>query len=174
MHAHLLPAAWPLVMRGASLLPVLVGRRSVAASVVGAAAGLAHARARDRDLAAHGAPSSARRIRTFAALPIDVCWPATPAAGAGRGGRVRRPGFALIVGRLSSEDRYKGHDLLIDVWPDVAKGRPDARLVVAGTGDDAARLRARAERRGWATRASSPARRRRPSSPRSIATARFW
>src|SRR5438034_7351972 len=53
-------------------------------------------------------------------------------------------GFALIVARMSSRDRYKGHDRLIDVWPAVRARVPDARLVVVGDGDDRARLEARA------------------------------
>ena len=52
--------------------------------------------------------------------------------------------FALIVGRLSAEERYKGHDLLIDLWPSVMAHVPGARLVIVGDGDDRARLQARA------------------------------
>src|SRR5262249_26087317 len=54
------------------------------------------------------------------------------------------PGFALIVGRMAAAERYKGHDLLLDVWPKVAAAVPDARMVVVGGGDDRARLEARA------------------------------
>ena len=52
-------------------------------------------------------------------------------------------GFVLIVGRLSSAERYKGHDALIDAWPAVLQAVPDARLIVAGDGDDRPRLEAR-------------------------------
>jgi phosphatidylinositol alpha-1,6-mannosyltransferase len=52
--------------------------------------------------------------------------------------------FALIVGRMAAAERYKGHDLLLDIWPKVVAEVPDARLVVAGDGDDRARLAARA------------------------------
>lgn len=52
--------------------------------------------------------------------------------------------FALTVGRMVAEERYKGHDLLLDVWPTVVDRVPAARLVVVGDGDDRARLHARA------------------------------
>ena len=60
-----------------------------------------------------------------------------------------RPGtFALIVGRMAAEERYKGHDLLIDIWPRVMAAVPGADLVVVGDGDDRARLEARAAHLG--------------------------
>jgi phosphatidylinositol alpha-1,6-mannosyltransferase len=49
-------------------------------------------------------------------------------------------GFALIVGRLSTEERYKGHEALIDAWPAVRASVAGARLVVVGDGDDRRRL----------------------------------
>ena len=52
--------------------------------------------------------------------------------------------FALIVGRLAGSERYKGHDVLIDLWPRIRDAVPDAHLVVAGDGDDRARLEAKA------------------------------
>lgn len=57
-------------------------------------------------------------------------------------------GFFLIAGRMSSAERYKGHDELIDAFSSVRDARPDARLVVAGGGDDAERLRSRAAAAG--------------------------
>ena len=51
----------------------------------------------------------------------------------------------LVVGRMSQGERYKGHDELIDVWPDVVAAVPDAELVIAGDGDDRARLESRAK-----------------------------
>ena len=53
-------------------------------------------------------------------------------------------GYALIVGRTAGMDRYKGHDELLEVWPEVRRRLPAARLVVAGSGSDLARLRAKA------------------------------
>jgi len=65
-----------------------------------------------------------------------------------RGARPARGSFALIVGRMAADERYKGHDLLIDVWPRVVAEAPGAALVVVGDGDDRARLEARASRVG--------------------------
>jgi len=47
----------------------------------------------------------------------------------------------LVVGRLASTERYKGHEQLLRAWPGVRARVPDARLVIAGDGDDAPRLR---------------------------------
>ena len=50
----------------------------------------------------------------------------------------------LIVGRMASEERLKGHDSMMDAWPDIRASVPDAKLVIVGTGDDEKRLRRRA------------------------------
>jgi glycosyltransferase involved in cell wall biosynthesis len=54
---------------------------------------------------------------------------------------------ALIVGRMASAERYKGHDLLIEVWPEVRRAVPGAELWIAGGGDDVPRLQALARAR---------------------------
>ena len=36
-------------------------------------------------------------------------------------GQLRSP-CAVIVGRMSANERYKGHDILLDAWPDVPGG----------------------------------------------------
>lgn len=59
-------------------------------------------------------------------------------------------GYALIVGRTAGKDRYKGHDELLEIWPEVRRSLPGARLVVAGSGSDLPRLRAKAAERGVA------------------------
>ncbi|HXU29413.1 MAG TPA: glycosyltransferase [Thermoanaerobaculia bacterium] len=61
-------------------------------------------------------------------------------------------GFALIVGRMASGERYKGHDELLEALPRVASQVADARLVVAGGGDDRPRLEAKAASLGVADR----------------------
>ncbi|MGC4080852.1 MAG: glycosyltransferase family 4 protein [Vicinamibacterales bacterium] len=58
------------------------------------------------------------------------------------------PHAVLVVGRMSSGERYKGHDQLIDAWPAVVARVPDAQLVIVGDGDDRARLTARAAAAG--------------------------
>jgi len=52
----------------------------------------------------------------------------------------------LVVGRMLNAERYKGHDELIDAWPRVVAKVPDAQLVIAGQGDDVARLKDKASR----------------------------
>jgi phosphatidyl-myo-inositol dimannoside synthase len=51
----------------------------------------------------------------------------------------------LVVGRMSSAERYKGHDELLDCWSAVLERIPDAQLVIAGSGDDLTRLRAKTQ-----------------------------
>ena len=48
----------------------------------------------------------------------------------------------LVVGRVSSAERYKGHDVLLAAWPLVRARVPSAQLIFAGGGDDVDRLRA--------------------------------
>jgi phosphatidylinositol alpha-1,6-mannosyltransferase len=73
-----------------------------------------------------------------------------PAEGAVDAGLLRRlgQGFLLIVGRMASGERYKGHEQLLEALPHL----PEARLVVAGDGDDRPRLAARAADLGLARR----------------------
>jgi len=54
------------------------------------------------------------------------------------------PHAVVIIGRMSSTERYKGHDQLILAWPRVLAEVPDASLVMVGRGDDVDRLRAKA------------------------------
>lgn len=57
---------------------------------------------------------------------------------------------ALIVGRMWSEERGKGHDALIEAWPAVLRRVPDAQLWIVGEGDDVPRLEALARERAIA------------------------
>ena len=52
--------------------------------------------------------------------------------------------YALIVGRTAGAEGYKGHDELLEVWSEVRRRLPGSRLVVAGSGSDLPRLRAKA------------------------------
>ena len=96
---------------------------------------------------------TARRFRdanhALATRPIRICH-----LGAAAGPptsdppRSADPPFALIVGRMAAAERYKGHDLLLALWPSVVAAAPEARLVVAGGGDDRARLEEKARALG--------------------------
>jgi glycosyltransferase involved in cell wall biosynthesis len=134
--------ALPLVVRGASLTSILVGieawrplRRLERVALSQAAHVVAiSAHTRERFLAAN--PSATGQ-------PIVVCHPAAPIRGELADGLVP-PGFALTVGRMSSDERYKGHDSLLEAWPRVVEQQPVARLVVVGDGDDRPRLEEKA------------------------------
>ena len=54
----------------------------------------------------------------------------------------------VIVGRMSSTERYKGHDELIECWPAVRQRIRDARLFCVGRGNDVERLRSKAAAAG--------------------------
>lgn len=64
---------------------------------------------------------------------------APPAELAARlGTRGRR--VILTVGRLSSQERYKGHDRVIEALPQIRNRHPDILYLIAGDGDDRDRL----------------------------------
>lgn len=46
----------------------------------------------------------------------------------------------LTVSRLSAEERYKGHDKIIAVLPEVLRQRPETTYLIVGDGDDRPRL----------------------------------
>jgi phosphatidylinositol alpha-1,6-mannosyltransferase len=50
----------------------------------------------------------------------------------------------LVLGRMASTERYKGHDAVIDAWPRILTAVPAAQLVIAGGGDDRERLERKA------------------------------
>ncbi|MDD5530184.1 MAG: glycosyltransferase family 4 protein [bacterium] len=52
-----------------------------------------------------------------------------------KGGMVRKS-IMLTVARMSKEERYKGHDIMIKILPEIIKKIPDVVWVVVGTGDD--------------------------------------
>ena len=53
------------------------------------------------------------------------------------------PPVGLIVGRMAASERLKGHDAVMDAWPEIRTAVPDAKLLIVGTGDDERRLRRR-------------------------------
>ncbi|MCH2172287.1 glycosyltransferase family 4 protein [Myxococcota bacterium] len=53
----------------------------------------------------------------------------------------------LIVGRVESIERGKGHETLIEAWPEILRRVPGAQLWVVGDGNDRARIEAEARRR---------------------------
>jgi glycosyltransferase involved in cell wall biosynthesis len=143
LHLRLAPVARLLARSGARLTIVLVGIE--AWRPLRALEGRALDNA-DRVFAI--STHTLRRFRAanpgFAGRAISVCHLGVGEAAAGpvTGEPVSGEGtpFALIVGRLSAGERYKGHDLLFHMWPRILALCPGVRLVVTGDGDDRARL----------------------------------
>lgn len=88
---------------------------------------------------------------SYGVIPNQVCWLGAPqehvayeAAPEGDGGELS----VLIVGRIVGEERYKGHEQLISIWPEVRRQFPTARLDIVGDGNAGPALRAEAERLG--------------------------
>jgi phosphatidylinositol alpha-1,6-mannosyltransferase len=142
MHLQLLPVALPLIWRGARLVTVLMG---IEAWTPLSALQQAAIRSAWKVIAISAHTAVRFRIANpwIEEMPITVCHPGVPprprvAAGPFEGR------YALIVGRMDSRERYKGHDALIELWPAVRQTISDARLIVVGDGDDAERLRQKA------------------------------
>jgi phosphatidylinositol alpha-1,6-mannosyltransferase len=146
MHVHLAPLGLPLALRGARLIGFLHGieawrrlRARERAAIACARIVIANSQwTADRFKAANPAFTN----RDVAICHLGLPPPATVCE------RPSLDDYALIVGRLAGGERYKGHDALIAVWPDVLHAVPAARLVVVGDGDDRRRLEAMARERG--------------------------
>jgi glycosyltransferase involved in cell wall biosynthesis len=54
----------------------------------------------------------------------------------------------LTLGRLASDERYKGVDEVIDAMPRLLRQSPDLRYLIVGDGSDRARLEAKARAHG--------------------------
>jgi glycosyltransferase involved in cell wall biosynthesis len=90
---------------------------------------------------------TAQKARTrYPDLPeIRVCWPGKdePDAASINNDKAMEnigPHAMLIVGRLSAEQKHKGHDHLLEAMQLIMQAVPDAQLVIVGEGDDQERL----------------------------------
>ena len=146
MHVHLAPAALTVAMRGARLAIFFHGievwqplRARDRAAVARAATLIANS---------HWTATKFREANPgLAGAPIAICHLGVPGVDSTAAAAAPHDD-ALIVGRLSAEERYKGHDALIALWPRVRQAAPLARLVIVGDGDDRARLQALAAASG--------------------------
>lgn len=134
MHVHLAATALPMAWRGATLSIFLHGIEAWKPLRMRERIAL---RAALRVLA--NSEYTVRRFREsnreFRDLAIDVCPLGVAPLEAPVDGPRMRPGrFALIVGRLVGQSRYKGHDDLLDLWPAVLERFPGFNLVIAGDG----------------------------------------
>jgi glycosyltransferase involved in cell wall biosynthesis len=148
LHAHLLPIALPLVAAGARLVPVLLG--------IEAWKPLSRLERAAFQRSWRAAAISRHTIEGFRAanpelrdMAIRVCHPGVREhADEGKRSASSSAPIALIAGRMASDERYKGHDELIEAWPQVRAAVPGATLVVAGGGDDMSRLVEKARQLG--------------------------
>ena len=83
----------------------------------------------------------------FGDTPVSVVYPGLPPAVSSASTTTSRP-MALIVGRMATDEVYKGHDVLIDIWPRVLERHARVELCVVGDGTDRVRLEAKAARAG--------------------------
>lgn len=58
----------------------------------------------------------------------------------------------MTLGRLASDERYKGVDEVLELMPDLIRSLPDLAYLVVGDGSDQERLREKARRLGLASR----------------------
>jgi phosphatidylinositol alpha-1,6-mannosyltransferase len=86
----------------------------------------------------------------FEDLQITVCHPGIERFATAVQSAAPAPPSALIVGRMAARERYKGHDALLEAWPEVASHLAAARLDVVGAGDDRDRLESKARSLGLA------------------------
>jgi phosphatidyl-myo-inositol dimannoside synthase len=137
-HVHLAASALALAARGARLVSILHGIEAWTPLRAIERAALR----RSERLVAVSAFSRARfydQNPQFRTRAVDVCHHGIPPL-AVVDSAADRPPAALIVGRMQADERYKGHDALIDVWPAVLAAVPGARLRIVGDGDDRPRL----------------------------------
>ena len=99
------------------------------------------------DRLCQGVPALDGRIRVVP-LCIDPERVALWEESGGAGDDIAREPAALIVGRMWSAERGKGHDALLAAWNAVRRHVPGAQLWIVGGGDDVARLEAVAGERG--------------------------
>jgi phosphatidylinositol alpha-1,6-mannosyltransferase len=142
VHLHLAPAALAFTARGASLVTMLCGVEAWKPLTWIQRAALD----RSDHLIAISQFTRRRFLAVnprFAAREIDVCHPGVDASAAGVDTAQGAPS-ALIVGRMAADERYKGHDALLEIWREVAAAVPGAVLRIVGDGDDRPRLEDRA------------------------------
>jgi phosphatidyl-myo-inositol dimannoside synthase len=147
IHLHLSPAALAFTARGASLTTMLCGVEAwkpltwIQRAAIDRTDRLIAISAHTRDRFRAANPQ-------FTGRAVDVCHLGIEDATVAPAASDLRPPTGLIVGRMAGDERYKGHDPLLDVWPDVVRALPDATLRIVGDGDDRPRLEHKARTLG--------------------------
>ena len=106
------------------------------------------------DAIAHKVRCEGRDGARFAVIPngVDLSRFATPAPPSTVRADFGIPPAAPLVGVVARLEAEKGHRFLLDAWPAVVAGAPDAMLLVVGEGSEADALRAQAVTLGVADR----------------------
>jgi phosphatidyl-myo-inositol dimannoside synthase len=81
----------------------------------------------------------------------SICYLGVPPAPEASASVIRSPEpapYALTIGRMVGEERYKGFDEMLAVWPRLHNERPGLKLVLIGDGPDRSNLEAKARRVG--------------------------
>jgi phosphatidylinositol alpha-1,6-mannosyltransferase len=152
-HIHLLPLAWLVArLRGARLVLIVHGVEAWRPSRKRLANWLAHR----VDAIIAVSKYSAERFTHWSKLPMDRafilpnCVDLDRFKPQNRDARlVERYGLQsskviMTVGRLASEERYKGFDQVIELMPKLLERFPTLTYLVVGEGDDRPRLQAKA------------------------------
>ncbi|MGH9320912.1 MAG: glycosyltransferase family 4 protein [Vicinamibacteria bacterium] len=142
LHTHMAPLALPLMMRGATLVHILVGIEAWK-PLSKVQTGTLKKAERLMSISQHTEREFKRANPEFQEKSVRVCHPGLPDRDVARSEIDEGP-LALIVGRMSRAERYKGHDLLIEIWDEIRRAAPGAKLIVAGDGDDRSRLERKA------------------------------
>jgi glycosyltransferase involved in cell wall biosynthesis len=101
---------------------------------------------------AHKVRCEGRDGARFAVIPngVDLSRFATPAPSSTVRADFGIPADAPLVGVVARLEAEKGHRFLLDAWPSVLAGTPEARLLIVGEGSEASALRAQAASLGIA------------------------
>ena len=81
-------------------------------------------------------------------VDLDRFTPGLPSTGVVAKYGLANAAVILSLGRLAGSERYKGFDELLEVLGELRQLEANAVLVIAGSGDDRARLEAKAHRQG--------------------------
>ena len=146
-HVHLAPVARVMAWRGARVIHVLCGIEAWVP--LRAAERWALGTGRLVAISAHTARGFRAANPGFRDVAIDVCHPGLPPHDIDLS-ETPADLAALIVGRMSAAEAYKGHEELLRAWPGVLARHPRAQLWIVGDGDDRPRLEALAAQLGVA------------------------
>ena len=149
LHLHLLPVVLPLLLRGARIVVFLNGIE-VWRPLNQLETWMLRRAWRRIAISSYTAARFTRINPAFATSQIDVCHLGLGEPHVTPSYHRPRENFALIVARMAAEERYKGHDLLLELWPRLRSELPNVTLLIVGDGDDRLRLMEKANSLGLA------------------------